>query len=109
MNNYLTRLIKNILITDKVARDDWMLTIRHVHDREMQLWFFTKEEYYTAFFGGHLSNVHTIKRLWQLVQEKHPELRGDTWAERQRQGGLVAQEMAEDQYYQLDLFKDDKP
>jgi hypothetical protein len=107
MNKYLTRLIKHILINDTAARDNWMDTIRQVHDREMQLWYFTKEQYYEAFFAGNLSNVHTIKRLWQLVQEKHPELRGETWEERQRQGGMVAAEMAEDRYFQLDLFGND--
>lgn len=105
MNKYLTRLITHILIDDEPARDDWMDTIRQVHDREMAIWYFTKEQYYEAFFSGHLSNVHTIKRLWQLVQEKHPELRGKTWEERQRQGGMIAAEIAEDKLYQLSLFQ----
>lgn len=104
MNKYLTRLIKNILLNDVDSRDDWMSTIRQVHDKEMSLWCFPKEEYYDAFFGGNLSNVHTIKRLWQLVQEKHPELRGKTWEERQRQGGMVAAEMAAEKLLQLSLF-----
>ena len=104
MNRYLSRLIKHILIDDKSARDNWMDTIRQVHDREMQLWCFSREQYYDAFFEGNLSNVHTIKRLWQLVQEKHPELRGDTWEERQRQGGMVAMEFAEEKFHQLELF-----
>jgi hypothetical protein len=50
MNRYLSRLIKHILIDDKSARDNWMDTIRQVHDREMQLWCFSKEQYYDAFF-----------------------------------------------------------
>lgn len=102
MNRYLTRLIKNILLNDVNARDNWMDTIRQVHDKEMAIWCFTKEQYYDALFGDHLSNVHTIKRLWQLVQEKYPELRGKSWEERQRQGGMVASEMAE--IRQLGLF-----
>ena len=99
---YLTRLIKQILVKDEASRDDWMLTIKQVHDKEMELWCYEKTEYYDAFFKGHLSNVHTIKRLWQLVQEKFPELRGVTWEERQRQGGMVASEFA--QFNQLNLF-----
>jgi hypothetical protein len=104
MNNYLSRLIKNILIKDEVSRDDWMLTIKYVHDKELELWSYTKEEYYKAFFSNKLSNVHTIKRLWQFVQEKFPELRGKTWEERQRQGGMVAAEMVEEKIIQLEMF-----
>ncbi len=40
------------------------------------------------------------------MQEKHPELRGDTWEERQRQGGMVAMEFAEEKFHQLELFND---
>jgi len=106
MNKYLTRLITNILHNNVDARDNWMQTIKEVHDKEMQLWCFTESEYYKAFFGGHLSNVHTIKRLWQMVQEKHPQLRGETWEERQRQGGMMAQEIHEIGSFQLELFND---
>lgn len=105
MNKYLTRLITHILIEDELARDDWMDTIRQVHEKEMSLWCYSKQEYFDAFFSGKLSNVHTIKRLWQLVQERHPHLRGTTWEERQMQGGMMAKEMAEEKYYQLELFE----
>jgi len=104
MNKYLTRLITNILQNNIPARDNWMQAVKEVHDKEMQLWCFTKEQYYDAVFGGHLSNIHTIRRLWQFVQERNPSLRGETWAERQKYGGLVAQEVAESKYHQLDLF-----
>lgn len=107
MNKYLTRLVTNILVNDTEARDNWMLTIKQVHDREMQIWYYKESEYYEAFFSQKLSNVHTIKRLWQLVQEKYPELRGETWEERQRQGGMVALEMAEERFIQMSLFEDD--
>lgn len=107
MNNYLSRLIKVILMYDEDARDDWMDTIRQVHDKEMNVWCYDKCQYYDALFSNKLSNVHTIKRLWQLVQEKYPELRGKTWEERQRQGGMVAREMAEDSYYQTSLFNEE--
>lgn len=102
MNRYLTRLIKNILLNDESARDNWMDTIRQVHEKEMALWCYTKDQYYDAFFSGYLSNVQTIQRLWRLVQEKYPELRGKTWEERQKQGGMVASELAE--ITQLGLF-----
>lgn len=76
------------------SRDDLLLTIRLVHDGEMAQWGFNKEEYYDAVFGEKLSSVHTIRRIWQLAQEKKPELRGKTWEERQKQAGLLAQEFA---------------
>jgi hypothetical protein len=106
MNKYLTRMITIILTNDVDARDDWMSTIKQVHDKEMVIWYYDKSQYYDAFFSNKLSNVHTIKRLWQLVQEKNPELRGETWEERQRQGGMIAKEMVEEKFYQLSLFND---
>ena len=82
MNKYLTRLIKHILVSDEVARDNWLLTVQKVHEREMSLWCFTREEYFEAVFGEKLSNVQSITRCWRLLQEKHPELRGKEWEER---------------------------
>ncbi len=96
MNNYLTRLVKNILLENEIARDDWMLTIQIVHDKEMALWYYKKEDYYDAVFSKKLSNVDTIKRLWALLQERIPELRGAKWQERQIQGGMVANDIVDD-------------
>lgn len=108
MNKYLTRLIIHILTHDEAARDDWMLTIRQVHEKELSLWCYTKADYYDAFFSNKLSNVHTINRLWRLVQEKYAHLRGKEWEERQMQGGMVAKDFNELKYFQLELFSDDK-
>ena len=108
MNKYLTRLITHILVEDEAARDDWMDTIRQVHLKELSLWCYPVEQYFDVLFSKKLSNVHTIRRLWQLVQEKNPELRGKTWEERQSMGGMVAQEFIDDKYFQLELFSDDK-
>ena len=63
-----------------------------------------QDYYYAIFFTEKLSNVHTIKRLWQLVQENREDLRGKTWEERQRQGGMVAKEMVEINIQQLKMF-----
>lgn len=104
MNNYLTRLITQILTKNEEARDDWMLTIKEVHDRELMIWYMDKSEYYDALFSGRLSNVQTISRVWRWVQEKRPELRGKTWEERQRQAGMVASEVAEFKNLQSSLF-----
>ena len=51
---------------------------------------------------ANFSNVHTIKRLWQKVQEDFPNLRGLTWEERQRQGGQYVPNTIDEQ--QLSFF-----
>lgn len=107
MNKYLSKLIHSILSNNEKSRDDWMLMIKEVHDREMVIWAFTPDDYYKAFFSGKLSNVQTIIRLWRLLQEKCPELRGETWEERQRQGGMLAREIAEEKT-QLEIFDNEK-
>ena len=104
MNNYLTRLVVQILVNNEDARDDWMLTIREVHERELSIWYMSKADYFDAFFSGKLSNVQTIGRIWRLAQEKRPELRGKNWEERQKQSGLLAAEFAEEQLIQASLF-----
>jgi hypothetical protein len=103
MNNYLTRLVRNILIENVEARDNWMLVIKAVHDKELDLLSYTKADYYDVFFSQQLSNTSTIRRIWQLVQENNPELRGNEWEERQRQGGLMKQEIVD--MNQLSLFE----
>jgi hypothetical protein len=102
MNNYLSRVIRQTLIENKESRDDWMLVIKAVHDKELNLWCYNKDEYYDALFSEKLSNVGTIQRLWRLIQEKCPELRGEEWEARQKHGGLMAKEFVEDS--QLKLF-----
>lgn len=97
-----------MLYNNPELRDDWVSTIRMVHDIEMSINGIVQQDYYYAvFFTEKLSNVHTIKRLWQLVQENREDLRGKTWEERQRQGGMVAKEMVEINIQQLKLFPND--
>ena len=84
----LIRLIHNFLLIDKDSRDDWMKIIHQVHFFEMMKKDIKKEEYFEEFFVNRsFSNVHTIKRLWQKVQEIDPSVRGKDWAKRQKQGG----------------------
>jgi hypothetical protein len=104
MNKYLSRLVKHTLLSNEECRDDLLLTIKNVHDKEMQIWCYNKEQYYDAFFGGNLSSVHTIGRIWRLVQERFPELRGKEWEQRQKQAGMISQEIAEIKYHQIQLF-----
>lgn len=104
-NKNLTKVILTLLINDPVLRDDWVSTIRMVHDIEMNLHGIVQQDYYYAvFFTEKLSNVHTIKRLWQMVQENREDLRGKTWEERQKQGGMIAKEMVFIDPKQLKMF-----
>jgi hypothetical protein len=104
-NKNLTKVILTLLINNPELRDDWVSTIRMVHDIEMSINGIVQQDYYYAiFFSEKLSNVHTIKRLWQLVQENRKDLRGETWEERQRQGGMVAKEMVFLDPKQLNMF-----
>jgi hypothetical protein len=104
MNKYISRLIIYTLKNNLDARDDVYLTIQIVHDKEMQLLCYSKEEYYEAFYSGSLSSVYTIGRAWRFVQERHPELRGKEWEERQRKAGLMSREIIDEKNRQLDLF-----
>jgi hypothetical protein len=101
MNKYLSRIVRETLSKNKESRDDWMLVIKEVHDKELSLWCYDKKDYYDAFFSEKLSNVGSIVRLWRLIQEKCPELRGEEWELRQRQGGLMAKEIVEDNQLKL--------
>lgn len=106
----LIRLIYYTLTRNIESRDDWMLCIKEVHSLEMLSKKMSKEDYFDKLFDKnefgeytYFSNVHTIKRLWQKVQEDFPHLRGSTWEERQRQGGQYNVDL----YYeesQLSLF-----
>jgi|LauGreDrversion4_2_1035121.scaffolds.fasta_scaffold1682286_2 hypothetical protein len=104
-NKNLTKVILNLLVKNESLRDDWVSTIRMVHDIEMELHGIAMQDYYYGvFYTNKLSNVHTIKRLWQMVQEHRADLRGETWEERQRQGGMVANEMVFINPLQLKMF-----
>jgi hypothetical protein len=83
----LIRLIYNILNEDVLARDNWMLTIKHIHLMEMKVKGISKKDYFDSFHNEELTNIRTIHRLWQKVQEDYPFLRGDAWYDRQKQGG----------------------
>lgn len=103
MNKYLSRLVKHTLLVNEDSRDDVYLTIRIIHDKEMELLCYSKNQYYEAFFSKTLSNVESIGRIWRLAQEKYPNLRGKLWEERQKAAGLLRKEFA-DGTYQLNLF-----
>ena len=104
LNNYLTREMAKILAENVNARDEMMLAVKHIHDFEMSLNYIPKKDYYSAFFGGKLSSVKTIDRIWRKLQEDIPELRGSEWEARQAQSGRV--EITDLSYLknQLNLF-----
>lgn len=93
MNTHLIGIIKDCLSNNLPSRDDWMLVVKFVYDKEMQIFNIQKEQFYDFFMGGKLSNVQTIVRCWRLIQEKYPDLRGEEWELRQRQAGLMSSEI----------------
>ena len=104
-NKNLTKIIFNLLVNDESLRDDWLSTIRMVHDIEMSINGIIQQDYYYAiFYTNKLSNVQTIKRVWQMIQESRADLRGNSWEERQKQGGMIAKEMVFIDPKQLKMF-----
>jgi hypothetical protein len=104
MNDYLTKAVFDILKKNPSARDNVLECVQYVHDIDMAILFIKKTEYYDAFFGGKLSSVKTIDRIWRKIQEDVPELRGSKWEARQAQSGRI--EIADLSYLknQLNLF-----
>lgn len=104
-NKNLTKLIFNLLLDKEDLRDDWLATIKAIHDKEMEIYNISHQDYYYfVFFTNKLSNTDTIKRVWAMVQEKRANLRGKNWEERQRQGGMIAKEMIFFDPKQLKIF-----
>jgi hypothetical protein len=83
-NRYLTKTIFSILTDNKDLRDNWLLVVKEVHDREMALYSLDKKDYYNHVFSFKLTDAQTIARLWRLIQEINPALRGDEWEVRQK-------------------------
>lgn len=104
-NKNLTKRVFFLLLNNSELRDDWIGTIKSIHDEEMMNLGIPVESYYQAFFtSGKLSNIDTIKRIWALLQEKNKGLRGATWEERQKQGGIISKEMMFFDPKQLNMF-----
>ncbi len=93
MNKHLSKIVKEKLTNDIKARDNWMIVIKYVHNIEMELQSFKKEDYYKVFFSDKLSNVQSIIRIWRLIQERLPELRGEEWEKRQGMAGITKTEL----------------
>lgn len=104
MNNYLTRELFQLLKTQVSARDNMLACVQHIHNLEMKALNIPREDYYNAFFGGQLSSVKTIDRIWRKIQEDVPELRGSEWEARQLQSGRMDIEDLSYLKNQLNLF-----
>lgn len=102
LNNYLTKQLINILKVNYEARDNMMLCVKLIHNKEMDFLCIEKENYYDALFNGKLSKINTIDVLWRRIQLKYPELRGDEWEVRQMMAGLY--DWLESDPAQLSLF-----
>jgi hypothetical protein len=102
------KLIYNILTSKDETRDDWLLTIKMVHDYEMIQMGIPNAEYYESLFEKRiLTNVHSIIRDWRKVQQDNEHLRGEEWSERQKCSNTFKEEY---KYYtdkQYSLFSDE--
>jgi hypothetical protein len=98
---FISRFTFSVLRDIPEARDNWMLVVKLIHDTEMTIKKIEKREYYSNFFNNKFSNIDTIKRVWALIQEKNPKLRGEKWEERQRMSKQVSREIVSNQ---LNLF-----
>lgn len=104
LNNYLTREVFELLKSKATARDNMLECVQHVHNLEMAALSIPREDYYNAFFGGRLSSVKSIDRIWRKIQEDVPELRGSEWEARQVQSGRIDIEDLSYLKNQLNLF-----
>jgi hypothetical protein len=99
-NGFLSRFVFSVLRDIPETRDDWMLLIKLVHDTEMSVKKIKREDYYDHFFNNEFSNVDSIKRVWALIQERNPKLRGLKWRERQK----MSRQISDTINNQLNLF-----
>ena len=104
MNKWITTQLFEILKTKASARDNVMECIQSIHNEEMRILNIPREDYYNAFFGGRLSSVKSIDRIWRKIQEDVPALRGSEWEARQVQSGRIDIEDLSYLKNQLNLF-----
>jgi len=100
-SGFISRFVFSVLRDIPETRDDWMLLIKLVHDTEMSVRRIEKEQYYLYFFNNQFSNVDSIKRVWALIQERNPKLRGEKWKERQKMAKEISDGIVNNQ---LNLF-----
>jgi hypothetical protein len=102
------KLIYNILTTRVETRDDWLLTIKMVHDYEMVQGGIKNTEYYESLFEKRiLTNVHSIIRDWRKIQQDNEHLRGEKWNERQKFSNNFRQDYKHYTDNQYSLFSND--
>ena len=104
----LQRLVFNVLTESVESRDDWMLSVKNIHELEMQIYGIGKADYFDALHGGRLTNVQTVSRIWRKIQEEYPALRGEEWEDRQRQGGKISKNGVHLNKNQLCLFSEEE-
>jgi hypothetical protein len=103
-------VIYTLLSNDESLRDDWMSVIKNIHTIEMITKGLKKEKYFDLLFdssSNNFSNIHSIRRVWQKVQEDNPHLRGVEWEERQVKGGKFNDKKMEEISNQLFIFSDE--
>jgi len=107
-NKNLTKTVVKLLTENYTLRDDLISTVKGVHDIEMRNNGIVEQDYYYAiFYTNKLSNIHTIRRIWQYAQEHNVNLRGKNWEQRQRHSQTISKEISETLFNQLNLFETD--
>lgn len=102
-NGFVSRFVFKILNENIESRDNCLLTIQMVHNKEMELYGYHIIDYYDNLFSNKHANPQTIARIWRKIQEKNPELRGKNWEYRQKLSGCIAKDI-NNHFLQIKLF-----
>lgn len=84
----------NLLQKNSILRDDleqlittiWYWDLKAIEKEAEQI---TAKEFLIIYRSGQLTPAETIRRTWQQVQEKFPDLRGENWMHRHNVGEAV--------------------
>jgi hypothetical protein len=90
-NEHLTKVIRKLLSENKSYRDsDSQLISRIWQDQtHKELDKMSAREFMIKLLGDELINSESIRRTRAKIQENTPELRGDSYEERQYKAGKI--------------------
>lgn len=93
--------VKEKLTATPAYRDDMGLLATNIwkEDIEQETGFparmISYEHFEKLYISGKLSNAISIRRYWQVLQRKYPELRGKMWEERHGYAEKVSDHLKE--------------
>jgi hypothetical protein len=79
---WLRKAVQTLLKNHTEMRDSdehlctevWMIQMRHIQSKHLK-----PVEFFTLYKSGALASAEAIGRARRLLQQHHPELRGETW------------------------------